>query len=350
MKINQQLIADQLNLSRTTVSRCFTNHPKVNPETRAAVFQLAAEMGYEYQPPRNVAARQPDQPRTVAVLIGVAEGSRDAAATAQPVLEGICTRAAIEGLEVQIHYVDASQYHLSSRARRILPGVNSGNWKGVVLLFPFHEETVGHLMAKFPVVSVLDDYDSVDVDCINPDEVRGISRMVQHLYDLGHRRIGFLSWKYAVHTPWVERRFGAYVENLYRLGLDFDPAIVLNLRRNEQMPLDQLSAQVARLVGAGVTGWVCAADHQAFRLLQDLRDLGVDVPGDCSITGFDGVTPPPGLPTLTTVKTPFREIGVSSVVSLLRRIGQRSAPRRHILVSCREVIGTTTTPAHLASR
>ena len=47
--INQQGIADQLSLSRTTVSRCFTNHPGINPETRSRVFKLAASLGYTYQ-------------------------------------------------------------------------------------------------------------------------------------------------------------------------------------------------------------------------------------------------------------------------------------------------------------
>ena len=51
-KINQQQIADNLNISRTTVSRCFTNHSGVNPETRALVFSEAKKMGYNYILPR----------------------------------------------------------------------------------------------------------------------------------------------------------------------------------------------------------------------------------------------------------------------------------------------------------
>jgi AraC-like DNA-binding protein len=46
--VNQQLIADRLNISRATVSRCFTNHPGINPTTRAQVFALAAQLGYTH--------------------------------------------------------------------------------------------------------------------------------------------------------------------------------------------------------------------------------------------------------------------------------------------------------------
>jgi DNA-binding LacI/PurR family transcriptional regulator len=51
-KTNQQKIADNLNISRTTVSRCFTNHSGVNPETRALVFSEAEKIGYTYLKPR----------------------------------------------------------------------------------------------------------------------------------------------------------------------------------------------------------------------------------------------------------------------------------------------------------
>ena len=45
-----------------------------------------------------------------------------------------------------------------------------------------------------------------------------------------------------------------------------------------------------------VTAWVCAADHQAYQLIADLQARGLRVPQDCSVTGFDGNVPPPGLP------------------------------------------------------
>lgn len=338
MKISQKLIADRLGLSRTTVSRCFTNHPKINPETRAAVFQLAAELGYEYQAPRNVAERKVSDRNTVALLIGVGQ----AVDTTAELIKGISERAAMEKLEIQLHYINAAEFRLAPRARRILPGVDSSDWIGTILLYPFHEATVDNLKAKFPTVSVLDDYDTVNVDCLNPDEGRGITQMMQHLYDLGHRRIGFMSWKYPIAAPWIGRRLGAYAENLYRLGIEFDSDLTLNVRRDEQVPMEQLHQQVADLVRKGVTAFICAADHQAYPLVGDLIKRGIRVPEECSVTGFDGVPPPEGMPQLTTVRTPLKEIGVSSVVSLLRRIGQRSAPRRHIMVSCRKIIGQTT--------
>ena len=344
-KLNQKLIADQLALSRTTVSRCFTNHPKINPETRSKVFKLAAEMGYAYSTQRNTSTEKLGDRKKIAVLVGIGEEGRSSknTATADELLVGISEKAALEKLELEVHYVDPLEFSPPARARRIIRNVSCLDWKGTILIYPLKEEAVANLMAKFPTVSVLEDYDNCDVDCINQDQIRGISRLVERLVSLGHKRIGFLSWKYSVHTPWVERRLGAYVENLYRFGLEIDTALILNVRPHEQIPLDQLADQAADLVRHhGVTAWVTAADHQAYHLVEAFNQRGLSVPGDCSITGFDGIPPPEGLPQVTTIRVPFRDIGISAVSSLMRKIDHPNTSRRNIQVSGELVPGETT--------
>lgn len=341
-KIDQQTIAEKLKLSRTTVSRCFTNHPKINPQTRAKVFQLAAKLGYSYSAPRNAQGTKKSVRNTLAVLVGVPESAKAEVDTAAEIINGISEKAAAEKLKIEVHYVDASTFLPSPRPRKIVPNGNSSTWKGIVLVYPFHPEAVSNLMTKYPTVSVLDNYDELELDSVNPDQTRGIGAMVRRLHGLGHKKIGFLSWKYAIDAPWVERRLGAYVENLYRLGIEFDPDLVLNVRQNEQVSLEDLGANVAKLTKKGVTGWVCAADHQAYHLVNELKKHGVSVPKDCSVTGFDGIKHLRGVPQLTTVKVAFKDMGVSSVVSLLRTVSNPTAARRHIQISGRIIEGKTT--------
>ncbi|MCG8528602.1 MAG: LacI family transcriptional regulator [Opitutales bacterium] len=341
-KPNQQLIADRLNLSRTTVSRCFTHHPKINPETRAAVFQLAKELGYDYSQPRNVEGTNSELAERIEVLIGIPEDRKDMAPSAQKVFEGISEKAAAEKLQVDLHYVDPSQYAPSARARKLLPDVRFRDVKGVVLIYAFDEQTVQNLMGRLPVVSVFEDYDSTNVDCINPDQIRGISYMIEHLVGLGHREIGFLSWKYHVPAPWAERRLGAFVENLYRFNIPFEPKNVINMRRDEQVEPEQMVDMVAQRVEAGVRAWVCAADHQAYYLMTELEKRGIRVPQDVSITGFDGEKPPKGCKQMTTFEVPFRSMGISSVLSIQRRFAHPTDPRRQVLVDGVFKLGETT--------
>lgn len=348
-KPNQKLLADTLDLSRTTVSRCFTNHPKINPETRAKVFQLAAQLGYSYATQRNAHSKGDETRNTIAVIVGIKESKKEEKDTASDIIAGISEKAAAEGLEIEVHYVDPSTFLPAARSRRIIKNTSCLHWKGVVLVYDFQEEAVSNIMAKFPTVSALEDYDKVEVDCIGQDQVRGISKIMQHLHDLGHRRIGFLSWKYTIHTPWVERRLGAYAENIYRLGLDFDPKLVLNVKPSEHIPRAELAEQVAKHVRKGVTAWVCAADHQASQLVQELIKSGIQVPDQCSITGYDGQVTPEGMPQITTIKMPFRDIGISCVTSLQRKIKHPAAMRRNLQVAGELLIGdTTAAPATLA--
>ena len=125
---------------------------------------------------------------------------------------------------------------------------------------------MGHLAAKFPTICALDDYEHIEVDCVDVDQTRGIIGMVDHLAGLGHRELTFVSWKYAVPTTWVERRFGAFVEALYRHHLPFREDRVINVHRDGQIEPDAVVEEVIRLIKGGVTGIVCAADHQAYHL------------------------------------------------------------------------------------
>ena len=178
-KVDQQTIAEKLELSRTTVSRCFTNHPKINPQTRAKVFQLAAKLGYSYSAPRNTQGSKKSTRDTLAVLVGVPESAKKEVDTAAEVINGISEKAAAEKLKIEVHYVDASEFLPGPRPRKIVPNGKSSTWKGIILVYPFHQEAVSNLMTKYPTVSVLDNYDELELDSVNPDQTRGIGAMVR---------------------------------------------------------------------------------------------------------------------------------------------------------------------------
>ena len=343
-KINQKYIADQLGLSITTVSRCFTNHPRINPETRAKVYQLAAEVGYSYNAFRNQKPSQRTDKGTIAVLVGASELVTDAAGVAGKIFAGITQKAAAQDYRVELFFLNPAEFEPNMRSRRIVPTSSGNNWTGVVLVFPFKESTVSALMTKFQVISVLDEYEELNIDSINPDQGRGIARMVKHLFESGHRNIGFHSWKYRnnIDTPWVNTRLGSYFEHHVRFGIPFDQEKVLFVDEDDATNSSKAADMVIEKMKQGMTGLVCAADHQAYELIRHLRVKGIRVPEDISITGYDGIPVPSGLPQLTTYSTPFNEIGVSGMVALQRRIDHPLASRTHVLIDGSTIYGVTT--------
>jgi len=111
------------------------------------------------------------------------------------------------------------------------------------------------------------------------------------------------------------------------------------------IPEDKITDYVIdKIKHDGVTAWVCAADHQAYRLMDELQARGIRVPEDCSVTGFDGLEPPQTMRRLASIRVPHEDIGASAVARLLSRIVHPKAPRRKILVEGLLVEGETIAP------
>lgn len=343
-KINQQRIADELKISRTTVSRSLSNHPAINPETRAQVLSLAASMGYRYAGPRSAARRESRKPSTIGVLIGSAGGALGAAETFRYVLKGVTERAAALDIQVDVSFHDPATFNPETG----LPGgIRNATWRGAILIYPFTLEAIHALSRRISAVSVIENYSEPGLDCIDTDQNDGIVRLVRHLYGRGHRKIAFYSWPYPVPAPWVQRRLGAFVEALYGLGLDFNPAWVANVHQGRPpLAVADAGEWAERLVRReGVTAFVCAADHQAYPLITALRDRRVTVPKMCSVTGFDGIDVPPHQPALTTMRVAYEDMGSAAVARLVDRMLHPSSPRRHILIGARLIEGATIAPA-----
>jgi LacI family transcriptional regulator len=342
--VSQQHIANALSISRTSVSRALAHHPAVNPETRARVMAMAAQLGYrvaesKWKRAKSVTATE----GMMGILLAASREPKGwVTETSQYMLAGVSERLRREGIGLDLHYLDP-QLPLPP-ADEFVEHVAAGDrrWRGALLVYPLPEEWVKRLARRTPCVSIVEDYFDAGIDCVDTDQAGAMFSLVRHLANQGHRRFGFLTWQYHSPTPWAQRRLGAFVEALMRLDLPFDPEDVLNGRQSGGIPIAQISEAVAAKVAGGVTAWLCAADHQAYALIADLQRRGLQVPNDVSVTGFDGVEPPPGFPRLTSVRIPYRDMGVAAVMRLINRAHSPASPRRHVMLGGTPVWGETT--------
>jgi LacI family transcriptional regulator len=341
--INQELIAARLNISRTTVSRSLANHPAISAETRAKVHSMAEELGYRQSPGRAVRRRaKGSRALTIGVLIGI-PAEDVVMATFPHILKGIRDRAEMERVKVDVYYQAPGDFRPDESRQSVFRHIRNGDWRGTILIYPFAEAAVEMISRKISTVAVLESYSQPGIDIIDTDDASAILALVECLRAAGHRRIGFVSWTYPIGGHWVARRFSGYVEALFMHGLEFNPEWVLNVHKNSaRLTPAQVAETVAGQVrDAGVTAWVCAADHQAYPLMRDLQARGIRVPEDCSITGFDGLEPPAGLRRATSMRVPHEHIGSSALTRLVNRIHHPQAPRRKILVEAQLVEGET---------
>jgi len=346
--VNQQLIADRLKISRATVSRCFTNHPGINPKTRAQVFALASRLGYTPLEKRaEPAARSGSRSITFGVLVCVELPSFEHTAYGNPgqeLLNGVSDLARGQNVRLDLHFVRPEDLHLDSPSYAALRNSRHPKWNGVLLIYPFPRTVVDELVLKYPVVSLVEQYGGTPLNCVDVDHHRGVGRLFERLRALGHERIGFFTWRYPVEATWSLRRFGAYVEQITEAGMPLRETDIINAGPRQALSIEASYERVLAQTREGVTAWICAADHQAYDLIKWLEARGLKVPEDVSIAGFDGLARPAGGPLLSTVQIPFHQIGVTGGRRLVDLVHKRFDAPQHILLDCSLREGATLGP------
>jgi DNA-binding LacI/PurR family transcriptional regulator len=158
------------------------------------------------------------------------------------------------------------------------------------------------------------------------DDAGGVRAEINHLVELGHRRIAYLI---APHEPFHARRLAAYQDALLQNGVTPNPRWVRHLRELWTYPTRFVGAASARMAEwlhedwdeLSCTALLCQNDQTAIGAMEALQEAGLHVPDDVSIVGFDGTEAAEYCrPCLTTVKMPLFEIGARGVELLIQQI------------------------------
>jgi DNA-binding LacI/PurR family transcriptional regulator len=342
--INQQTIADRLGLSRATVSRCFTNHAGISPVTRAKVFQTAAEIGYTHMETRSPTVKRSKKQVRFNVLIcsDTEEYFRGGyESPGEQILAGVSEYAQSHGARVDVNLIPPDVSDLDDPAFRKVDGLVRREASGILLIYPFPEPVIDQLALRFPLVSLVDQLEHNSIDCVDVDHYAGISSVVDHLVAGGHQRIGFYTRDYQVEASWSYRRYSAFIEKMARLKFKTSPKDIIGMFPQITKGVEQGIEDAAERTHHGVTAWVCAADHQAYDLIQGLKKRGLRVPKDVSVTGFDGIDRAANKPSLTTIQIPFREVGITGAERLAARLRKRFHGKQHVYISGKLRDGTT---------
>jgi len=335
-EVNQQAIADRLGLSRATVSRCFTNHAGISATTRAKVFQLAAEIGYVHLESRSPAVRKTKRKTNFSVLICSDTEEYFKGGYQSPgeqILEGVSEFGQINDVRVDVSFIPPDVTDLNHSSFKEVPGIKDRSDRGVLLIYPFPNAVIHQLALRFPLVSLVDQLEHDSIDCVDVDHYGGISDIIDHLIEAGHRKIGFYTRDYAVDASWSFRRYSAFIEKMARLKLKVTGNDIIGVFPRTFEDVEASMEEAIQRTRQGVTAWVCAADHQAYDLVQGFKKKGLKVPSDVSVTGFDGIRRSGSNPTLSTIQIPFRAIGMTGAERLASRVHKRFGGKQHVYIS-----------------
>jgi LacI family transcriptional regulator len=340
-QVNQKLLAEKLQMSQSTVSKSLRGHPDINPAKREAVLKLASEMGYRVnaRPTGTSGSARTGIDQFIGVLFFDPFGPRGGDQSGTGYLTGLSQAAQERGVSLVVHrFSGPSQQVLVPETQPA--ALRSGLVNGLILIHQFDEEVVHALAARCPVVTLTHSVFSPCIDHVDADHISAFERLVQHLYGLGHRRIGFVGRSPGV--SYSRARYASFVQAMVHHGLELDLNAVFHVS-GEAMEPEEIAQRVAAATRGGVTAWVTASDYMGYELYRRLPGLGLRVPEDVSITGFDHVeTPMFGCPPLTTTRVPFEEMGVAGLATLLKRIERPGIRAIRQMLDCDLVIGAST--------
>jgi DNA-binding LacI/PurR family transcriptional regulator len=322
-----QDIADHVGVSKALVSLVFRNAPGPSAETRKRVLAAADELGYRV----NRAAALMTARRSH--LIGVMANIRSTFHA--ELVEDIVAEADRYGYEVVLGAVTPTHAEPA-----VIETLLSFRCEALILLGPeIGDAAVTELARRVPVVVVGRRMSGSTVDVVRTADGRGIGQVVDHLVELGHRRISHLSG--GGGTIPADRRAG-YVRAMKRHGLSDAIDIVDGdfTERSGMLAAQELLRRRRRPTA------VCAAnDQSAIGLLDQLLRAGVDVPGDIAVAGYDdSVLARLAHIDLTTVSQEPRQQAERAVRAVVERLDENRQERLDVLLEPRLVVRHTTAP------
>jgi len=332
-KVTIQDIADALGLSRNTVSKAINNTGVLADATRERILAKAVEMGYKqfsYISASGVsnlsAPTAPNDKNEIAVFTTLFLNTSHFAST---MLDKFQREAAQLGYSISLHRILPEDLQAC-----VLPkSVNAERTAGIVC-FEVFDEAYARMVSEcgipalFVDAPVLTDGRPLEADRLLMDNTAGINAFIHHMARRGKTKIGFIG-EY-MHCQSFFERYMAYRNAMFLCGLPIDEETCFtgNLTEEENVMSDRYRSYLHhrfKNLKELPDVFVCANDFIAFDAIQVFKLLGISVPNDLYLFGFDD-SPESRLitPTMSTVHIHSQIMGYSATQLLISRINEPS--------------------------
>jgi len=284
-----------------TVSRALNNTGYVSKKTRAKVLAAARELGYV----ANLSARSLAGGRTN--TLGLVLTNLRTPIFAE-FAHGVDEAVQKLGMDLLLYTTSADP----ERERARVKSLSSGLCDGLLIVLPRASESfLASLEAsRVPVVLLNHRGAETPLPSVGADNYHGARAATEHLLELGHRRIGFITG--TAHSGQSAQRLRAYRDALAAAGVPFEAALVQPGNFSQASGLEAARALLA--LKDPPTAIFAANDEMAFGALDAVKDRGLRVPDDVSVLGFDDIPMASQVyPALTTVRHPFRDLAEAAV-------------------------------------
>ncbi len=322
-KVTMDSIALKLGISKNTVSLALRGMPGISETTRKTIENAAENMGYKYK-------SNARQQITRNLCLVIAKSTRDSIGFFSFIQLGIEDEAKKNNVNTIIHYYDEKD-----EIFEIPNCVKDGMVSGIITLGRISRRTINSIITcALPVVMVDNYFDDLVMDCVLTDNQCGGYLAAEYLINGGHKNIGFLGDIYASVSFYD--RYQGYLKALKEYGLDYNPGYSVIDRKLDNLDSEEIVLIIEEMkTGAGIpTAFFCCNDAEALVILKVLLNMGISVPEEVSVMGFDDIeTSRSVTPELSTMRVQKEMMGRRAVSKLLKKLDDPEEPIEKILLS-----------------
>jgi LacI family transcriptional regulator len=325
-------VAKHAGVSTATVSRVLNNIDVVKSSTRARVLRAVAEL--KYHPNLHARTLAGGKSRTLGMIASNLENP-----FFFDIFRALEAEAHGHGYEIVVANTDYSPEQLVRSVRLMIGRRVAGLAAIVSEMDPDLIRELGE--ARIPAVFYDVGAARRNISNIRVNYRRGIERIVEYLHELGHTRLAFVG-HHSTLGPTSERE-RAFVETVSRYAPTAEWRTVA-----DQDGLEGGRQAARELIESGFrpSAIICVNDFMAVGVLRELRDHGLRIPEDVSVTGFDNIRLSEFChPALTTVHIPRDRIGRLAFETLVPESAKGKPPGREVLIDPEFVLRESTGPA-----
>jgi DNA-binding LacI/PurR family transcriptional regulator len=329
-------LAEQLNLSVSTVSKALNNYPHVSEETRQRVLAKAKELGY--RPSVIAKGLQARESRMIGYSWRPVPPNQF-----NPILEKFIHSMAEAAARRDYHVLTFPCPEPYDEVDVYREMVKNGRVDGFILPNTnLNDRRIRYLLDEsFPFVAFGRSNSEWDFPWVDVDGTDGVKQAVAHLLELGHQRIACLAWPEASLTG--QYRLDGYQAAMASAGLQVDPAWIIRIENDYYYAYRATQTWLDLPASRRPTAVVALTDLMAIGVINAATDVGMTVGPDLAVVGFDDA-PIAGYlrPSLTSLRQPIAEVGEWVVTMLIDLVHGETPSPAQVLLKPRLIVRDST--------
>ena len=323
-------LAKEAGVSTATVSRALNQPDSVSEDLRHRVEAAAKKL--DYMPSAAARILSSNKSNTIGAVFPTLNNAIFSGS-----IEAFENTLAENGYTLLLTVSSYDQKNEEKHIRRLLErGVD-----GILLVGLNHSKAVWEILEKAacPYVTIWGYRRNTDIPYIGIDNAKAAEQIIDHLVELGHKRIALLAGIVRGNDR-AEQRLRGFKRGLKRHGQDADPALILQRPYGHEYGREALDIFLGH--ANPPTAIVCGNDVLAMGVLFEATARGIAVPGELSITGYDNLPITEHMmPAMTTVSIPSEEMGVHAAEALVKKLKHNEQLTSQCLPAPLIVRGTT---------